>query len=349
MTVAGGREDERIGYVALYTVGRVEVPFTEIKKWWESQNVLPMERMPRAPSAFDAFKNTCSQDNIDLWEKVDAEQKADFEALYKGEQVQIEYIVVPNPQNKFEYIFERRVWMKPTETEDAKMVIPEYPNIARLRFDSEKDEIVTIPFENYEGSGLIEDIDRVANAEYKNQKLVVNASRHRNLIREFIESEGGIHLMGSGGTYFIPAAGYPKLEKLKQYFDEVVSRKEYAKSGHRSDIMTLDAYDDEKMRKRIQEDIETEVTKQYEDLLDDTLKYLDSTAGLEKDTELARVEKSLAARLAKAERLGALKGQYESMLGTKITMQRSEKKNLTNMSGRAQAMMAQIAAAVGVQ
>jgi hypothetical protein len=339
LNVSGGRESERLGYVVLFTVGSVEVPHDEIKKWWANQDVLPIQRMPKRPTAFDAFRNTCSMENIGLWEKVDEEQKMESEK-YFGKPVRVEYLVVSNPQNKDEYIFERRIWLPPVDGKDEKMVVPEYPNIARLRFNNQKDEIETVPFENYEGSDVIVDIDRVANDEYKRQKNIVNGNRHRGLIRDVIESCGGIHMMGGQGTYFIPADGYEKLEALVDYFDNVASK--YASTSHASALMTLDAYDDEKMRKRIQQDVENEVGKMYGDLLDETLEYLEGNAAKTSEKDGERISKAIEARLASAGKINALKGQYEQLLGTKIQIKKAVASAPADISGRAKAVLNQM-------
>jgi hypothetical protein len=344
INVAGGKETERLGYVVLFTVGSVEVPHAEIKEWWAKQDVLSEAQMPRKPTAIDAFRNTCSMENINIWERVDADLIKENEAYFKekGTQVRVEYLTTPNPNNRDEYVVTRRVWIQPVGNEDAKMVVPEYPNVVRLRYDNQKDEIDTIPFENYIGSDVVVDIDRVANEEFQRQKTIVNGTRHRNLIRNVIEECGGIHLLGSGGTYFLPADGYAKLEKLDQYFDEVVSRKEYATTGHRCDIMTLDAFDDEKMRQRIEDDVASEVTAQYNALLDDTLEYLEKNAAKESDKEQAIIQRSLDARLKNAERIGILKDKYERMLGVKITVEQAVRDAPKNMTGRAAAVMLQM-------
>lgn len=348
LNVSGGKESERLGYVVLFTVGSVEVPHDEIKEWWKTQNVLFPEWMPKKATAFAAFQNTCSTENISLWQKVDAQVMEENKEFYKekGVQVRTEYLVVRNPQNKDEYIFTRRVWMASTNKgEDAKEVTPEYPNIARLQFDNVNDQIVTEAFPNYKGSDVIIDIDRVANEEYQRQKKIVNGNRHRALIREVIESCGGIHMMGSGGTYFIPADGYDRLEKLSEYLDEVVSN--YTTTGYKTAIMTLDAFDDKKMRARIQQDVETEVSKLYDELLDDTLVYLEDNAAKDSEKDQERITKALETRLASAGRIGALKGRYEALLGAKITVKKAMA-NAPEMTGRAKAVLSQMQKAAGV-
>lgn len=350
INVAGGKETERLGYVVLFTVGSVEVPFAVIKEWWEGQELLTAKQMPRKPTPIDAFRNTCSQENIQIWAGVDAQQLAENAEFFqeKGVEVRTEYITIPNPNNRDEYILERRVWVQPTDSEEARMVVPEHPNIARLRYNNQKDEITTVPFENYVGSDVLIDIDRVANEEFKRQKDIVNGTRHRNLIRDVIEDCGGIHLLGSGGTYFIPADGYPKLEMLARYFEEVAGKAEYATTGHRCDIMTLDAYDDEKMRKRIQKDVEDQVSAQYAALLDDTLAYLEKNEAKTEEKDLVFIQKSMDARLANAAKIGALKEQYENLLGTKIVLTQAALKAPKNLTGRQLAMMEQMKEKLGV-
>lgn len=340
IAVKRGSTDGKIGVLASWSFGAIEVPSDVIDAFWDKQNVLDDYIKPKAPSPGDAYMNTCSAENIAIWDEIDEDSIDRFEKKY-GQKVRVQYITLPTKDKSNEYILARRIWVL---SDDETEITPEHPNVARLKFDNQNDRIDVVPFPAFAKSKVIEVISKIANDEYQRQKKVVNGTRHRQAMYRLISDVNGVPYGYGQGTAFIPNKGEERLRVFKDYIVNVANA--YGTTSHRCGFMTTTVIDSEEERKNIAESVKNDVQKQYDKLLDDTVKLIANKTGELTDRAQASIEKRIEERMGEVGRLNALKEDYEKILGEKITIERMAVTLPDNVSGRVGAMIMQMAESV---
>lgn len=340
ITVKRGTTDGKVGVLASWSFGAIEVPIDVIDAFWDKQNVLDDYLKPKAPSAGDAYMNTCSAENIAIWNEIDEDTVTNFEKKY-GQKVRVQYITLPTKDRSNEYILARRIWVL---SEDETEITPEHPNVARLKFDNQNDRIEVVPFPAFAKSKVVEVITKIANDEYQRQKKVVNGTRHRQAMYRLISEVNGVPYGYGQGTAFIPNKGEDKLRMFRDYVVNVANG--YGTTAHRCGFMTTTVIDSDEERRNIAESVKNEVQKQYDKLLDDTVKLLANKTGELSDKAQASIEKRIEERMADVGRLNAMKEDYEKILGEKIVIEQLAVTLPDNVSGRVSAMVMQMAESV---
>jgi hypothetical protein len=327
-----------IGSLVFYTFGSMDVPLTAIEEWWKKQDILDASVAPKKTTPLDAFMLTCSPENIEVWNKLDEDYIKQFETLYPGKQVRMEFVALPTKDGSNEYILIRRVWMQEDKT--TKDLTPEHPILARLKFNAVEDCIDVVPGEKFDEE-MARQIFNVANEEYKRQKTHVNRAHHVQAFRRLIEYEGGCAFGYGSGCMFVPVQGEKRLNAFAQYVEEVASR--YTTTDHTTHIRLVPALDNEKMRQDIAEDITREVQGAYDKLLDQTLEFArkGTKEGLTEAQE-KRIVSSIESRLTDVEKLNGMRKRYEALLERKIVVKQAKAMLPEELSGRAKAAIRQM-------
>lgn len=339
-------ERGRIGVILLFAFGACEVPVKEMHKWLENQKVLTEEDMPNPPSDYSAFQCACSETNVGIWEGLSDKWVAEFEKQYKGTKVQMQYLTLPSPKKKDEYILERRIWLQ-----DAKSAMtPEHPNVARLIFIEENDEIEIEMFPDFDDDddSMHNKILKTINKEYQRQKGILSDVRHRQALYKILKDVSAVKFLGGMSTYFVPEDGLPKVEAFKDYINVIV--RQYKQSYYPTAMRSIDVVDSEEMRANIASDVAMQVKAAYDKLLDDTLKYL-KTQEDKKDTEKQQknVEEAMEYRLKEVGKMNALKGQYEGLLERRIEVEKISFEGTVKVTGRAKALLDEMLEEMGIE
>jgi hypothetical protein len=335
IAICEGRDGKgQIGILVHYSFGSMEVPVALTERFWKEQSVLVDGLKPNIPSPTDAFQNTCSQENIEVWFEVDAEAVAEWEKTM-AEKVRVEYISMPTKVGKNEYILARRIWVATKDTKGEVDVTPAQPNVCRLKLDTKADRIEVVPFEDYKPSGIIQAIEKVANDEYKRQKGIINRNKHAQAFYRTLKDIGAVSFGFNSGCVFVPL---DSIEKIKMFAKYINLAKAYGTTGHITGMLSTPCYAEEDIKAEIARNVRLEVEKEYERLLNETLTYLlkqkqetDPDKAVKQDM---RIEEAMRFRYEEAGRLGILKEQYENLLETKIEVKKMKLDLPPNVDGR---------------
>lgn len=341
IAVASSNETQgKIGVLAFFTFGSMEVPSKVVKQWWDGQVVLSEWLKPSDATRSDAYSNTCSAENVQIWDNIDQKAIEEYEKMFPGRKVRVEYITLPTKDGNNDYILIRRIWIAVDEKQgDEQRIAPEHPKVARLHYNSKTDKIDVTPFDEYKESGIIGEVRRVANEEYRRQRKIVNRTHHAQAFRRLVYSVFGCAFGYGQGCVFIPNDGEEVLDKFAEYINQVANK--HGTTTHASRIRVVPAIDTEQMRKDVAEDVAREVQKQYEDLLEDTLAYLRRQGEVDEKKQ-EKIELVLADRLASVERMKVMKEQYERALEMKIAIHQAKLSVPENIGGRVKALLQQM-------
>jgi hypothetical protein len=241
-SVQGRGTAGQIGVLCYYSFGSMAVPYDEMKAYWLAQYLEFEGYMPRRPTQKDSFMCACSQDNVDIWNELERDVIAEFEKTMKST-VRVEYQSMPTKDGKNEYVLARRVWLG----EKGEEITPFQPNVARLSLDKVADRVTVIPFEDYKSAGIVNDIDKLINAEYQRQKDIVNRNKHAQAFYRMQEDAGMVPFGFGSGCVFVPMDAVYLVASYSRYIKNVASKLQSCGP------MLVPVYDEEDMKRRLPE------------------------------------------------------------------------------------------------
>jgi len=333
-SVEGRGAAGQIGVLCHYSFGAMAVPYEMVEAYWLLQIDAFEDYKPKKATQKDAFMCSCSQENVGIWYSLDKSLIEEYEKA-TGTKVRVEYQSMPTKDGKNEYVLARRIWVVDADEE----ITPSQPNVARLKLDRAGDRVEVVPFDDYKSTAIMQDIEKLINVEYQRQKDIVNRNKHAQAFYRMQEDVGMVPFGFSGGCVFVPMDAVETVATFARYIKTVAVN--FRETGHLTGMLVQPVYNEQEMKDEVIRNVQLKVENQYNDLLEETLAYLEKQEAGD-DKALQRIEEAISLKVERAGRLGDLKEKYEQLLQTKINISTAKRELPTQVGGRVVAALEQL-------
>jgi len=325
--VKGGANEGKLGLMSISTFGECRIPLDASDAICKQVNMSD-DMVPKKVSPKSAFKRVCSNRDIAHTLSEVPEPKL---ALKDGETID-RVVWMSKEISANMYVIYRSVIIK----KDKTTYDLEQPNICKIYLSESKETglVVNIVPSSEVNAELTKTIESEIKKAWKKAENELDSTDIYKMSAKIEKKHSGIpYMRGTGGLRFLPEPARKDVECVQKYIEKI---QQYKKSIYPLEIRTLDIYDTEAMRNDILKDVDSEINKRFEALLDSVIDAISDTNGnLTKDD--AKIEKIITRKLQeKAETVDNLITGYETILKVKdrlkITIDTKKKLNTPAMS-----------------
>jgi len=325
--VKGGANAGKLGLMSISVFGDCRIPFDASTKIC-AEIKMSDDICPSKVTTKSAFKRVCSNRDISHTLSNVPEPKLELKTDEKISRV----VWMSKEIAANMYVIYRSVIIKKG---DATFDL-EQPNICKVFLSESKES--SLQFKTVASSKEYEELTKTIEAEitkaWKNAENELDSTDIYKMSAKIEKKHSGIpYLRGTGGLRFLPELARNDVECLQNYIAKI---QQYKQSIYPLEIRTLDIYDTETMRNDILKDVDSEINKRFEALLDSVIDAIsDSSGNLTKDD--AKIEKIISRKLQeRKENVDNLITGYETILKVKdrlkITIDTKKKLNPTMLS-----------------